>query len=97
MIEKIKMLRKTLNILHTFELKTDKTYKDLLDAIWQIIYSLYQSTEITKEVCKTASLIQYKTYAILINWKNDKTFKPHRLLIWLLSKHMCLLHMQKLF
>ena len=96
MIEKIKMLRKTLNILHTFEFKTSKIYKDLLDTIWKIIYSLYQSTEIAKEVCKTVLLIQYKTYAILINWKNDKTFKPYRLLIWLLSKNLCLLHTQKL-
>ena len=71
--------------------KAGTNSESLLNEIKQIVFSLYQSKEITKKVYNNLiksiqiKLIQ-KIDTIYMNSENSKTFKPHVLILKLTDK-----------
>ena len=63
------------------EIKAGHNSENLLNEIRQIVYSLYQSKEITKKV-----ITNIKMDTILMNSQNSKTSKPHVLMLKLTDK-----------
>ena len=59
--------------------KAGNNSENLLKEIRQIVFSLYQSKEITKKVCNNIieSIQLKKMDNIFMNSENSKTFKPH--------------------
>ena len=65
------------------QVKASNTSKNLLIEIRQIIYFLYQTKEITKNVYNNLIQQRYNTKvnAIFLNSRNSKTSDPYRLLL----------------
>ena len=64
--------------------QADSTSENLLNKIFQIIYSFYRAKEITLKVYNNimnSTKVQCKMDAISMNSKNSKISKPHRLLL----------------
>ena len=68
--------------------KASNNSESLLNETRQIVYSLYQSKEITKNACNSImKWIQIqKVGTIFINSENSKTSKPHILIVKLTDK-----------
>ena len=70
------------------QVKAGNTSEGLLNKIRQIVYSLYQSKQITKKVynnvIKSIHLLMMVT--IFLNSENSKTSKPHVLILKLTNK-----------
>ena len=64
--------------------QADSTSENLLNKIFQIIYSFNRAKEITLKVYNNimnSTKVQCKMDAISMNSKNSKISKPHRLLL----------------
>ena len=59
------------------QVKAGNNSENLLNEIRQIIYSLYQSKEITKKVYKQLNKIFIKMDTIFMNSENSRTPEPH--------------------
>ena len=68
------------------EVKAGNNSKKLLNEIRQIIYSLYQSKEITKKVYSNLIKSLWKMDTIFMNSENSKTSKSHILKLKLTDK-----------
>ena len=66
------------------QVKSGSNSEHLLNEIRQIVYSLYQSKEITEKVFKMDK--KYKMGTIFTNLENSKTSKPHDLILKLTDK-----------
>ena len=67
------------------QVKAGNNSENLLNEISQIVYSLYQSKEITKKVYSNIIQIS-KMDTIFMNSENSKTFKPHVLILKVTDK-----------
>ena len=70
------------------QVKAGNNSESLLNEIRQIVYSLYQSKQITKKVCNNIiKSIQISTMdTIFMNPENSKTSEPHVLILKLTDK-----------
>ena len=68
------------------QVKAGNNSENLLNEIRQIIYSLYQSKEITKKVYNNLIRSLQKMDTIFMNLENNKTSKPHVLTLKLTNK-----------
>ena len=69
------------------QVNTGNNSESLLNEIRQIIYSLYQSKQITKKVCNNIiNSTNIKMDTIFMNSENSKTPKPHVLILKLTNK-----------
>ena len=69
------------------QVKAENKSESLLNKIRRIVYSLYQSKQITKKVYNNIlNLFNYKTDTIFMNSENSKTSKPLVLLLKFTNK-----------
>ena len=71
------------------QIKAGNNSESLLNEIRQIVYSLYQSKEITKKVYNNiikSINVQYKMDTIFMNSKNSQTSEYHVLVLKLTNK-----------
>ena len=66
------------------QVKSGNNSENLLNEIWKIVYSLYQSKEITEKVYEMDK--KYKMDTIFTNLENSKTSKPYDLILKLTDK-----------
>ena len=70
------------------QVKAGNNSESLINEIRQIVYSLYQSKEISKRVCNNIikSIQTSKIDTMFINSENSKNSEPHVLIISLTDK-----------
>ena len=68
------------------QVKAGNNSESLLNEIRQIVYSLYQSKQITKKVCSNKIHKHIKMDTVFMNSENSKTPKPHILILKLTNK-----------
>ena len=68
------------------QVKTSNNSENLLNEIRQIVYSLYQSKEMTKRLYNNINQYKYKMDIIFINSENSRTSKLHILILKLTGK-----------
>ena len=68
------------------QLKAGNNSEKLKNEIRQLLYSLYRSKKLTKNICKSVIDIIQNMETIVMNSENSKTSEPHRFKLDLTEK-----------